>query len=242
MVVTKSMSSATNGQREARKGRLGLGTWPDVVAAVVATLTLLGGIISGVWGWDWLPGRSSAVVATATSSPPAPPPASPSASPPASPSGTPASSAGVWLDTLQPVVGQPIALPAGLDPAKFPHAVAVECPTNGTGDLTTVLKYQLRRGYRVLAGTLVGWSAGSEAFRVQLTVVVGTKQPDDQIQSEDRPAVTAVANGAPVAVRTDITASGDAGRDGLGADEIELQFGCEQPHDAVILSGARVSG
>lgn len=232
MVVTESMSAATNGQKEARKGRLGLGTWPDVVAAVVATLTLLGGVIGGVWGWDWIPGKEDHQVT-------APSPATPTST---STSILPVTPAAVWLDTLAPAVGQTIALPAGLDPAKFPHAVAVKCPSNAPDDLTTPLKYQLRRGYRVLSGTLVGWSAGSEAFRVQLTVVVGTKQPDDQIQSESRPAVTAVSNGAPVAVRTDVTASGDAGRDGIGADEIELRFTCEQPHDAVILSGARLGG
>jgi hypothetical protein len=235
------MSATTKGQpsdqKSARRGRLGLGTWPEAIAAAAAVLTLLGAAINALGGWDWLPGKKTAASPVVSS-------ASPSVSSPApttaTSSGGPvvAPTPGVPLDSLAPVAGRTIPLPPGLDRAKYPHAVVVGCPSNETGDGATVLSYQLYGRYRTLTGMLTGWSAGNQPFRVQLQVVIGTKQPDDQIQSEQRPTTTAVVNGASVPVRADVAAFGDAGRDGKGADQIELRFLCEQPHDAVILSAA----
>jgi hypothetical protein len=241
MVVTESMTPNTKGQpadqKRPRWGRLGLGSWPEAIAAAAAVLTLVGTAVNELGGWDWLPGRKPAAAPATSSVPPAAPPLKPvTESSSAGPAAAPA--AGVPLDSLAPVAGRTIPLPAGLDRTRYPHAVAVGCPSNQTGDGATVLEYQLYGRYRTLTGTLTGWSAGNQPFRVQLRVVTGTKQPDDQIQSEQRPPVTAVVNGASVPVRADVAASGDAGRDGRGADEIELRFLCEHPHDAVILSDA----
>ena len=47
-------------------------------------------------------------------------------------------------------------------------------------------------------------------------------------------------NAGPARMIADVTASGDAGRAGVGADELELRVACDQPHDVVILSDARL--
>lgn len=242
MVVTERTRTNTDGQAAdspARPGRRGLdrGSWPDAVAALAAVLTLIGGI----WGWQWLNGKEDKGPTVTIIQPTAPPTATTDSSPAVAPaSAPPATVDETYLDTLTPVGGSTVPLPAGLDRSRYPHAVVIGCPTNQTGDAETVVKYQLFRRYRTLSAEVSGWSEGGQPFRVQVQVATNTTQRDGTPVHRPGERRTPVVNSAPVPLTAALTASGDAGRAGVGADELELHVGCDQPHDVVILSNARL--
>jgi hypothetical protein len=222
MVVTES----------SKRQRIGPGTWPDVVMAVAAALTLIGGI----WGWQWLTGRDDGE-GNATANPPAAPTTRPTLT-----TAPPARVDDVALSSLTPIGGRTVPLPADLDRTRFPDAVAIGCPSNQAGERTTVVKYQLFRRYRTLTAEVSGWSESKQPFRVQVQVVTTTVGRDGTPVHEPGQKQTPTVHGDPVRLTAGVTASGVAGRSGVGADELELHVACDQPHDVLILSDARLRG
>jgi hypothetical protein len=241
MAVTESTSATTNGQSgpdgsapRRHKRLLDRGTWTELGGVLVALLAVMVTVFGIKFYGDDEPAKGSN--ATAVN----PPARSATTVPPgtAPPPGATSPQAGVALDTLSPVGGRAIPLPGSLDRSKYPNAVAIGCPSNQTGDDTATLKYDLFRRYHGLTATITGWSHGNEPFGVRLRVFAGTQQPDDQMLREQRLEQAVTVNGAAAPIRIDLAAAGDAGRDGAGADQLELEIACDQPHDVVILADA----
>ena len=226
--VTESTSTDTDGQPTdapviKRKRRLELGTWTELSAVVVALLAIVVTVFGIKFYNDSNNKDDTPAPATAGATTPA-------TVPTADPTIEPTAASGRFLAEVTRIGGVPAELPDDLDPAKFPHAIVAECPSNQTGQTARSLTYDLDRRYRTFTATVTGWADTKDPDAILVRVSTRTKQIDDTFITTQQATVGGVVNGAPVALTAKVK----------DANEIVLEIECHRPKGFVILSEAQV--
>ncbi|MGW4942687.1 hypothetical protein ACWEOZ_14010 [Actinoplanes sp. NPDC004185] len=212
-----------------------MGDKAGVISAVIAAVTALAA--GGNWAWQHFSGPDDQVVSgtatTAPAIPPATPPARSDTSPPAGTTVTPpGTGAGTPLDSLDRIGGTVVALPDGVTAADYTRPVAVECPSNNTGDQTRTLTYELDRRFRTFAATVSGWAETRKADPVEVRVYTKTRQKDDTFRTLEAGVQGGVVNEPGRALSAKVT----------GADQLLVEVRCQRPDGIVILDAATLGG
>ncbi|AGZ44423.1 hypothetical protein [Actinoplanes friuliensis] len=208
------------------------GSWSDALAAFAAVAALL----IGFFGWQYNDDDKKDDKKQVAAPPSATAPAAPAVATPAVTSAGPAPpAAGVTGDLLtgvERIAGTAGELPDTLDPASYPDALVVECPSNQTGDQSRELKYNVDGRYRTFTADVSGWAEAKRPDDVQLRISAGTRQIDDTVITEELTAWTGRTNtpGGPITARI------------KGATELSLVVGCHKPGGVVIISNPRLQG
>ncbi|MEU8615423.1 hypothetical protein AB0C29_46320, partial [Actinoplanes sp. NPDC048791] len=228
--VTESTSTRTHSRRD-RWRALNMGDKAGVISAVIAAITALAA--GGNWAWQHFSGPDDKAVSSAAATTPPAPTAGPDTSPPAgTASPSPGAGAGTPLDTLDRIGGAVVALPDGVTAADFSRPVAVECPSNDTGDQTRTLTYELDRRFHTFTATVSGWSETRKADPVEVRVYTKTRQKDDTFRTLEAGMQGGVVNEPGRALSAKVT----------GADQLLVEVRCQRPDGIVILDAATLGG
>jgi hypothetical protein len=211
-----------------------MGDKAGVISAVLATVTALAA--GGNWAWQQFSGPDDKAVATAATTAPAAPPAGSPTGPPAgtapTAAPTPGAVAGTPLDTLNRTGGAVVALPDEVTAADYSRPLAVECPSNNTGDQTRTLTYDLDRRFRTFTATVSGWADTRDPDPVRVTVYKKTRQKDDTFSTLEVGVQQVVVNEPGGALSAKVT----------GADQLLVEVRCQQPEGIVVLDAATLGG
>ncbi len=155
---------------------------------------------------------------------------------PSSAAPIPASGQATYLDSLTPEKGGGllIAPPREVkDQAGYTHSLALECPSNSTGDLVREVSYPLSRRYVKLDATVRPYFE-IEADRPSVshvTVLVGTRERDGTITTRETGAQRSATMAAPRDLAADL-------EDG---DVLTIRVACAVPTGVIILTEARLT-
>lgn len=209
----------------------GAGERAGVISALVAVLSLPFVVVDAMSGGDTPgPGQPSASppttnVSTGTGTPTVAPSTRQPPSP--GPAGV------VYAATLTPVSGALAKLPTTLHGQPgYGHPLVIDCPTNQTADKLRNVSFPLTRRYRSFTATVRPYYrlATDRPAAAQVTVLVGTRQVDDTVRTEQRGQRAATMD-APAPVTADVE----------GGDELTLRVRCDVPDGVVVLVDAALT-
>ncbi|WP_433719981.1 hypothetical protein ACQP2Y_34000 [Actinoplanes sp. CA-051413] len=208
-----------------------MGDKAGVISAVIAAITALAA--GGNWAWQHFSGPDDKAASSTSATTPPAPTAGPNTSPPGgTTSPAPAAGAGTPLDTLDRIGGAVVALPDGVTAADYSRPMAIECPSNNTGDQTRTLTYELDRRFRTFTATVSGWAETRDPDPIQVTVYKKTRQKDDTFSTLEVGGQQAVVNAPGRALSAKVT----------GADQLLVEVRCQRPDGIVILDAATLAG
>jgi hypothetical protein len=135
---------------------------------------------------------------------------------------------GTPLDTITRIGGAVAALPDDVAATDYARPVAVECPSNDTGDQTRTLTYDLDRRFRTFTATVSGWAEARDPDPIEVRVYTKTRQQDDTFRTLEAGAQRSIVNQAGRVLSAKVT----------GADQLLVEVACHRPGGVVILDAA----
>jgi len=210
-----------------------MGDKAGVISAVLAAATALAAV--GGWAWQQTSGPEAEPAAgqsTATTTAAGPATATTPAT--AAPAGTapPAAGTGTPLDGISRIGGEVTALPEDVSAADYSRPVAVECPSNNTGDQSRTLTYDLDRKFRTFTATVSAWAKAGDGDAIEVRVFTKIRQPDDTFETREAGATQGAVNKPGQALSAKVS----------GVDQLLVEVGCHKPGGVVILDRALLGG
>jgi len=208
-----------------------MGDKAGVISAVLAAATALAAV--GGWAWQQTSepeAKPAAGQATTTATATTGGPAAATTPATAAPAGTapPAAGTGTPLDGISRIGGEVTALPEDVSAADYSRPVAVECPSNQTGDQTRTLTYDLDRKFRTFTATVSGWAETGDGDAIEVRVFTKTRQKDDTFETREAGATQGAVNKPGQALSAKVS----------GVDQLLVEVGCHKPGGVVILDRA----